>query len=52
MTDPPARELKISSSVTIDFSNYLDIVDLLESSCFAAVFNPAAKGNDATPANV
>ena len=45
MTDPAAGELEISSAVTVDFSIYLDIVDLLESSCFAAEFNPAAKGN-------
>ena len=51
MTDPAAGELEISSTVTVDLSIYFDIVDLLESSCFAAEFNPAAKGNDATPAD-
>ena len=49
MTDPATRDLVISKSVAVDSNIYLAIVDLLESSCFAAELTSAAKRNDATP---
>jgi len=49
MTDPAAEELAVSPSIALDCRTYLEIVDLLESCCFAADFNSAPEGHDATP---
>ena len=46
MTDPSAADLKLSRSIAINFELYLDILVLLESSCFAVEAFSAAETTD------
>jgi hypothetical protein len=46
MTDPAARDFGVGVSINIDLTVYLDILALLETSCFAVEPLAAAKTID------
>ena len=46
MTDPVARDFTLSRSININFNLYLDILALLEGSCFAVETSSAVETTD------
>ena len=46
MTDPAAKDFRVSRAIDINYSLYLDVLALLESSCFAVEATSAMETTD------